>query len=131
MSFYKELITSFNKHDVQFLVFGGFAVNFYGFNRYTADLDLWINPHPDNLKNLQAGLLELGFNEETAFRDFAEGKSIMLRLAEEIYKVDLLQKINLRKSFDDCYQKAVFSESLFGKIYFLSYEDLIEEKIRS
>jgi hypothetical protein len=103
MSFYKELITSFNKHDVQFLVFGGFAVNFYGFNRYTADLDLWINPHPDNLKNLQATLLELGFNEETAFKDFVEGKSIMLRLAEEIYKVDLLQKINLRKSFDDCY----------------------------
>jgi hypothetical protein len=112
-------------------VFGGFAVNFYGFNRYTADLDLWIDPVADNLKNLKTAILELGFNEETAFKDFIEEKSIMLRLAEGIYKVDLLQKINLRKSFMDCHQNAVFSESIFGKVYFLSYDDLIDEKIRS
>ncbi len=53
MSFYKELIDAFNRNQVRFLVFGGFAVNFYGFNRYTADLDLWIDPLPSNLETLR------------------------------------------------------------------------------
>ena len=72
MSFYKELITSFNKHDVQFLVFGGFAVNFYGFNRYTADLDLWINPHPDNLRDLQVALLKKIYPKDLKILDVGQ-----------------------------------------------------------
>jgi hypothetical protein len=42
-----------------------------------------------------------------------------------------MQKINIRKSFTDCKGSAVFSESAFGQVYFLSYEDLIDEKVRA
>jgi hypothetical protein len=38
--FYEEFLTTLNYHNVQYLIFGGFAVNMYGFSRVTEDLDI-------------------------------------------------------------------------------------------
>ena len=60
-NFYLEVIESFNIHQVAYLVIGGFAVNFYGYNRSTGDLDLWVSKDQDNLKKLENALEKLGF----------------------------------------------------------------------
>ena len=36
------------KHKVNFILIGGVAVNFYGFNRPTGDLDVWLEPTEKN-----------------------------------------------------------------------------------
>ena len=131
MSFYREVIDAFNNNQVHFLVFGGFAVNFYGYNRYTADLDLWIDPSPSNLQNVGLAIFQLGFEKSDNLNDFLSQKTIMLRIVEGVEKVDLLLKINIPKSFAECSEQAVPSESIFGKVHFIHYDDLIDEKIRS
>ena len=40
MNFYQEFVDELNRQEVRFLIFGGFAVNYYGYNRFTADLDV-------------------------------------------------------------------------------------------
>jgi hypothetical protein len=70
MNFYTEVIDAFNRNQVRLLVFNGFDVNFYGFNRYTADLDLWIDPSPSNLETLKQTMLQLGFEESDKLKDF-------------------------------------------------------------
>jgi len=45
MSIYKDLhdfIELLNKHHVEYLVVGGYAVGHYGYERFTGDLDVWI-----------------------------------------------------------------------------------------
>jgi hypothetical protein len=37
---------------------GGFAVNLYGFSRYTADVDIWIKDTLENRKRLRNALKE-------------------------------------------------------------------------
>lgn len=37
---YKDLFVALEKHKIEYLVAGGFAVNFHQVNRATADLDL-------------------------------------------------------------------------------------------
>ena len=39
---FKEFLKSLNSSKVEYLVIGGYAVNYYGFSRATADLDIWI-----------------------------------------------------------------------------------------
>lgn len=131
MSFYRECIKAFNDHDVKFLVFGGFAVNFYGYNRYTADLDLWVDPVEQNLQNLNKAIQELGFEPSETLNNFFQGKTILLRLKDNHHKIDILQKINLKKSFSECAEDAVYSETAFGYVHFIGYQDLIDEKILS
>ncbi|MBO9632845.1 MAG: hypothetical protein J7578_06975 [Chitinophagaceae bacterium] len=52
-----ELLINFwrtlNKHDVKYIMVGGFATRFHGFDRNTDDLDLWLMDSLENRKNLR------------------------------------------------------------------------------
>jgi len=43
---FKELLALFNKHKVEYVIVGGYALAFHGASRYTGDIDILI--HPDN-----------------------------------------------------------------------------------
>ena len=47
-----EFIELCNKYNVKMLLIGGGAVNFYGYQRHSADLDFWISTDDNNLQNL-------------------------------------------------------------------------------
>jgi hypothetical protein len=47
---FKEFLKLLNSNDVKYLVVGGYAVNYHGFPRATADLDIWIAIDPDNVR---------------------------------------------------------------------------------
>lgn len=48
-----------NKHNTLYIMVGGFATTFHGFDRLTADLDLWIKDTPENRKSLRKVLKEM------------------------------------------------------------------------
>jgi hypothetical protein len=47
-SHFKDLLAVFARHEVRFLVVGGYAVMLYTEPRWTKDLDLWIDTAGDN-----------------------------------------------------------------------------------
>jgi predicted nucleotidyltransferase len=49
---------------VDFILIGGYAVNYYGYNRATADMDVWINPDNNNKLLLLDALASLDFDAE-------------------------------------------------------------------
>jgi predicted nucleotidyltransferase len=49
---------------VDFMLIGGYAVNYYGYNRATADMDVWIKPDNANKLLLLEALSALDFDEE-------------------------------------------------------------------
>jgi predicted nucleotidyltransferase len=49
---------------VDFILIGGYAVNYHGYNRTTADMDVWIQPKNENKKLLLRALAELDFDHE-------------------------------------------------------------------
>lgn len=55
------LIKCFEKHSVQYLVIGGFAVNKYGYKRTTGDVDFYLKDDPENRKHLVNALEEMGY----------------------------------------------------------------------
>jgi len=44
---------SLNEKHVRYIMVGGFATRFHGFNRTTDDLDLWLDDTLENRKNLR------------------------------------------------------------------------------
>ena len=84
----KDVFESFQKHEVRYMVIGGIAAVLYGVPRATFDLDILIEPTPQNTQRLLDALLdaemgtasltnvhEILSNEITIFRQFALNQS--------------------------------------------------------
>jgi hypothetical protein len=50
-----------NSNAVEYLVIGGYAVNYYGYARATADLDIWIGITPANAEAAAHVVRQFGF----------------------------------------------------------------------
>ena len=57
---FKDLFSILNEERVEYLVVGAHAVIHYTEPRYTKDLDLWINPTPDNAERAMFALRRFG-----------------------------------------------------------------------
>lgn len=49
---FREFIESLNKYHVDYILVGGYAVILHGYQRSTGDLDVWIKPTEETIKNL-------------------------------------------------------------------------------
>jgi len=47
-----EYIDLLNKHNVEYLLVGGMAVNLHGYRRATGDMDIFVNPTKEIIKSL-------------------------------------------------------------------------------
>lgn len=56
----KELITAIKSEKINYMVVGGYAVNFHGYSRNTADIDLVIKFTLSNLKKMELLLKKMG-----------------------------------------------------------------------
>ena len=59
LRFWKAL----NENKVRYIMVGGFATRFHGFNRNTDDLDMWLEDTIENRKNLRTSFSELGYGD--------------------------------------------------------------------
>ena len=50
---FKELLELFNKHNVEYVIVGAYALAFHGCPRYTGDLDLLVKPDSNNGKKIR------------------------------------------------------------------------------
>jgi hypothetical protein len=70
----ETIVGSLNKADVRYLVVGGLAVVAHGFVRFTADIDLVLDPDPAAMRRAVAALAALGYRPRApvAFEEFAD-----------------------------------------------------------
>lgn len=64
--FYNEhrlLLQKLIETKVDFMLVGGYAVIFHGYNRVTGDMDIWVRPDNENKMLLVNALAQLGFDE--------------------------------------------------------------------
>ena len=59
---FSEFIVSLNKNNVEYLLVGGFAVIYHGYNRTTGDIDVWVNPTKDNFLKFKMAFTDFGLN---------------------------------------------------------------------
>jgi predicted nucleotidyltransferase len=57
---YRDLLVEFVDHGVQFVLVGGWAVAVHGHGRATDDMDLFIDPTPENARRTYQALVAFG-----------------------------------------------------------------------
>jgi predicted nucleotidyltransferase len=127
----REFLKACENHNVRMLLVGGGAVNFHGYQRHSADLDFWIDMEKENLDNLKSALISIGF-EEFEFPKAVENaiQNISIKISP-ITDIELITRFNPGKLFADAYEDAV--DSFISEINYkvISFDDLIESKVRS
>jgi len=137
---WKENIDSFlllaEKFQVRMLMIGGGAVNFHGYQRHSADVDFWI----ENSKSNFRALIEVFQSMDYEIHDFPEDvkkgkKNISVKFSPKDLKLELITHLPIEKTFDSAYQNArkvsIEKGGSILKWRVLSYEDLIDSKIKS
>jgi hypothetical protein len=125
-----RLWKTLHKYETKYILVGGFALNLHGFNRITADMDLWIKDTPENRKSLRNVLKELEFGDLESIENtqFIPGfTSILLHSGFELDIMTSLKGFEQIK-FDECYKIAPIAIIENIPIKFLHIEQLIEAK---
>lgn len=129
---HRILLQALLDFNVDFIVVGGYAVNLYGYNRPTGDMDLWLNPTVINKQKLLKMLHQNGFdNDSLAYIysvDFT--KPLVFSIGEAPLKIDFLTQVNLVE-----YDKANAQKNIVNidglSIPFIHLNDLVLSKINT
>jgi len=119
-----------HENEVKYLTIGGFAVNFYGYNRATGDIDLLIDDSLENRKRLRKAFKEIGIGDfkEIEHIEFIPGWSdFTLNYG---MRLDIMTAIKgfSQGEFDELYQKSKLTYISGIPIRFIDYENLIISK---
>lgn len=122
--------SALNKYRVRFLMVGGFAVRFNGFNRSTEDIDLWLEDTSENRKNFRKAYADAGYGDypslETlqfvpGWTQFYVGDGIVLDIMTSMKGLE-------GKSFDECLSHARVADLNGVLVPFLHINDLLANK---
>jgi hypothetical protein len=136
MSFDKEsaemllLLQTFHKHKVVYMIVGGFAVNRYGYNRTTGDLDIYLMDTLKNRKNLIEAIDEMGYGRYDMLLDVPIIAGYCEVLMDDGMYADLMTDIpGLDKKKYNNYLSMATIDVISGfEIYFLHYNHLLDNK---
>ncbi|MFN8415216.1 MAG: DUF6036 family nucleotidyltransferase [Cytophagaceae bacterium] len=128
-----SLWKAFEKFQLKYIIVGGFATNLHGFNRITADCDIFIKDTPENRLALKNSLesvesLDFSFIDTTEFAPGWSSVTLSSGLALDI--MTYMAGIPAEK-FDECYNVASEATIYDCTIHFLHINHLIEAKLAS
>jgi hypothetical protein len=134
MDLYNEeflsLIKTFQKHQVRYLIVGGFAVNKYGFKRTTGDVDFYLKDSIENRHSLVEALDEMGYGrfEELLTSPIIAGYCEIM-MDNGTY-ADLMTSIPglPKENFNEYYDMATIEHVGDIPVRFLHYNHLIINK---
>ncbi|MCK4248978.1 MAG: nucleotidyltransferase [Candidatus Omnitrophica bacterium] len=124
---FQEFLELLNKYHVKYCIIGGYAVGFYGYPRYTNDIDVLVEPSVENAGKIIEAIKEFGITSSgLGKKDFIE-KHKVVQLGYEPIRIDLLTSV-AGTSF-----KTVWANKKRGsygreKVFFIGLEELIKVK---
>jgi hypothetical protein len=124
---FRDLFAAFNDAEVRYLVVGAHAVTFYSRPRLTKDLDVWVDPDPENAARVYRALSAFGAPlEDVAESDFVD-PDLVFQIGVAPNRIDVVMGIE-GVEFPDAWPRRV--EGRYGPcpIHVISRQDLITNK---
>jgi hypothetical protein len=126
LRFWKAL----NDNNVRYIMVGGFATRFHGFNRNTDDLDMWLEDTIENRRNLRKSFQVLGYGDFSSLEmmqfvpgwtNFYIGSGIELDIMTNMKGLENI-------AFSECLNMASIADLEGVRVPFLHINHLIENK---
>jgi hypothetical protein len=122
------------KNNLRYMVIGGYAVNYYGYNRNTHDLDVWIAPTNENQQAFINTLLCMNYSENEVAPLYNEDFTQLFKadIVANGADIDVLTFVHTSISFDDAEKnKIIFKIDENISITFVPYDFLKDMKLRT
>lgn len=117
------MLDSLERFEVRYLIIGGLAFIFHAKPRYTKDMDLWIDPRPENVVRANQALAAFG---SPHLLDVDHPEEI-LQLGVPPNRIDLLRQPN-GLSFEDAWGKRVEGRYGRARAFWVDLDSLIAIK---
>jgi len=126
LRFWKTL----NDNGVKYIMVGGFATRFHGFNRSTDDLDIWLHDTLDNRKRLRLAFRELGYGDFQSFETMQFVPGWTSFYVENAIELDIMTSMKGIEdlSFLECLEIASVADLEGVVVPFLNINQLIDNK---
>ncbi len=129
---HKNILKKLIEFNVDFILIGGYAVNFHGYNRTTGDMDVWLKPDNENRTKFIEFLKSDGFDSESLDKisktDFT--KHLAFHIGENPLQIDFVTIIS-GVSFDEADRQRQMLLFENNALPFLHLDHLILSKITS
>ncbi len=124
---FKELLSEFNAHEVEFIVVGAHALAAHGRIRATKDLDVWIRPSPENAPRVLAAIADFGGPLFDLTEDDFSKPGIVFQMGVEPVRIDILTELKAT-TFDEAWADRVTTTFEGEPVAVLSRDILIRNK---
>jgi hypothetical protein len=124
---FKDLLALFNKHKVDYIIVGAYALALHGAPRYTGDHDILVNPEPANARSIVRALHEFGFGSAGLAEADFEQEGRVVQLGYPPVRVDIITSIT-GVSWDQARSGRV--QGQFGDlpVHYIGREDFVANK---
>jgi hypothetical protein len=128
---FEEILLALNQHHVNYMMVGGYAVNFHGYERNTSDLDIWVKSSKENMDALISALSALNFDEDSLkhIQQFDLEKPFIFHIGSKPYEVEVFNCISAVVYEVAELHKITFKYSDTITVYLISIHDLILNKM--
>ena len=118
-----------NHYGVKYLMVGGLATRFHGYNRITDDLDLWLDDNLENRQKLRKAFADLGYGDYVSLEtmQFVPGWTSFCAAGIELDIMTNMKGLE-GESFESCYQQAKIFDIGPHKVPFIHLNHLISNK---
>ena len=124
---FEDFISLLNKHHVEYLIVGGYAMAFHGRPRYTGDLDIWINISESNAEKMLTVLAEFGFSSLMFSREDFLKENIINQIGYPPLRIDILTSID-GVTFNEAFLQKEMIQIDELEVAFIGLSQLIENK---
>lgn len=126
---FKDFIICLNKHQVQYMLVGGYAVILRGYSRSTGDMDIWVNKTTSNFKSLIKAITEFGLPviavpEEKFFSEQFD----VFSFGRPPFAIELLTALKGISSFEEAYELSTVERSDGVEVRVIHLKHLIASK---
>jgi hypothetical protein len=124
---FKELLELFNKHNVEYVIVGGYALAFHGSPRFTGDFDLLIASEPANAQKILTLLIGFGFGSLGLSQEDFSSPGQVVQLGMPPVRIDLITSLT-GVTWNEVRKNRVAAKICSLDVFFISKSDLIENK---
>jgi len=127
---FKEFIGLLKKHNVRYLIVGGYAVGFYSRPKYTEDIDIWVDCNESNAIKVLNVLREFGFGELDISVEDLSNPNMVFQLGYAPLRIDIMTGVS-GLNFKESLSKSLSTKYFGIDVNIISLEDLIKNKKES
>lgn len=125
---YKEMLQILQKHNVDHILVGAYALAAQGYPRNTLDIDIWVDPTPANSSKVYKALAQFGAPLNDIDVNTFKCKGIVFQIGVAPRRIDIITEISGNIEFEEAKIRSTRADIEGLSLNILSIEDLIKNK---